>query len=113
MNGRVSKRETYMHSPRGALTLVSASSLKPSFQLERLGTNYAPTETEITEIHRLVQQLEPTREQLTVQMEELKARLDACSSFVSAHLALLTPIPRMPSDIIINIFLLCVPPMWS
>jgi hypothetical protein len=58
------------------------------------------------EIHRLVQQVEPTREQLTVQMVELKTRLDACSSFVSAHLALLTPIRRMPSDSVINIFLL-------
>ncbi|KAH6914828.1 hypothetical protein BKA70DRAFT_1396209 [Coprinopsis sp. MPI-PUGE-AT-0042] len=80
---------------------------------DRLGTNYAPTEKEIPEIQRLVREVESTKAQLTAEMDALKARVDACSSFVSAHLALLSPVHRIPSDILINIFLLCIPPMWS
>ncbi|KAH6914797.1 hypothetical protein BKA70DRAFT_1557168 [Coprinopsis sp. MPI-PUGE-AT-0042] len=73
----------------------------------RLGTNYVPSEKEITQIKQIVSQVDTTATQIDNEMEALKAKQVAYSSFAAAHRALLSPLRRIPSDILVTIFSLC------
>ncbi|KAJ6465864.1 hypothetical protein C8R45DRAFT_1079824 [Mycena sanguinolenta] len=82
----------------------------------RLGTNYCPTDEEVLEIHSLL--VEPTLriESLHDEIADLQRSIDKLveerahlESYVEAHQALLSPVRRLPLDIIQEIFVACMP----
>ncbi|KAH6895027.1 hypothetical protein BKA70DRAFT_1319304 [Coprinopsis sp. MPI-PUGE-AT-0042] len=74
----------------------------------KLGTNYAPSDTEITTINEILIKVDTLAIQLETQMKVLKAKHAAVTSFTASHRALLSPIRRIPADILITIFQLCM-----
>ncbi|KAH6895029.1 hypothetical protein BKA70DRAFT_1319309, partial [Coprinopsis sp. MPI-PUGE-AT-0042] len=74
----------------------------------KLGTNYAPSAIEIVTINDILLKVDEMTAQLERQMEALKAKHAAVSSFAASHRALLSPIRRVPADILTTIFLLCM-----
>ncbi|KAH6918244.1 hypothetical protein BKA70DRAFT_1175592 [Coprinopsis sp. MPI-PUGE-AT-0042] len=79
---------------------------KTPFQ-SKLGTNYVPSDIEITTINNILLKVDGMAAQLEMQIEALKAKHAAVSSFAASHRALLSPIRRVPADILTTIFLLC------
>ncbi|KAH6895026.1 hypothetical protein BKA70DRAFT_1570581 [Coprinopsis sp. MPI-PUGE-AT-0042] len=79
---------------------------KTPFQ-SKLGTNYVPSDIEITTINNVLLKVDGMVAQLEMQIEALKAKHAAVSSFAASHRALLSPIRRVPADILTTIFLLC------
>ncbi|KAJ7062329.1 hypothetical protein C8F01DRAFT_1137178 [Mycena amicta] len=82
----------------------------------KLGTNYCPTDDEIHEINNLL--LEPSHEiqHLDRKIAEIQKSLDdvvrqrtRLTEYVDAHKALLSPIRRVPLDILSEIFISCLP----
>ncbi|KAF6752390.1 hypothetical protein DFP72DRAFT_904769 [Ephemerocybe angulata] len=63
---------------------------------DRFKTNYCPSDAEASEI-------------LTQELENLKAKRTAYTDYVSSHRALLSPIRRMPLEILHAIFRHCLP----
>jgi hypothetical protein len=74
---------------------------------DKLGTNYVPSDTEMSEINNILSTVDTMTAQLETQMEALKTKHAAVTSFAAAHRALLSPIRRVPADILTTIFLLC------
>ncbi|KAJ7151779.1 hypothetical protein C8R43DRAFT_482563 [Mycena crocata] len=83
---------------------------------DKLGTNYCPVDTEIAEINSLL--LEPSRRLdslnqkialLQVAMNKLKCERDSLETYLDAHRALISPVRRLPLDIIQEIFAACLP----
>ncbi|KAK7043475.1 hypothetical protein R3P38DRAFT_3259509 [Favolaschia claudopus] len=83
---------------------------------DRLGTNYCATGDEVLEIQHLI--AEPTRKllileeeiaQLEKAIEKLEKDRKIYNTFVEAHKALISPIRRMPLDVLSEIFLACLP----
>ncbi|KAK7001422.1 hypothetical protein R3P38DRAFT_3049036 [Favolaschia claudopus] len=76
---------------------------------ERLGTNYCPTDDEVLEIQKLIaepiQQISSLDDEIAL-LQEQRSHL---SSYVAAHKVLISPIRRLPPDIIAEIFLACLP----
>ncbi|KAJ7473352.1 hypothetical protein FB451DRAFT_1249075 [Mycena latifolia] len=81
-----------------------------------LGTNYAPKDEEIAEIQALL--VEPTHqlerldaEMATMQMalDKLAEERDRLATYVAEHKALISPVRRLPLDIIQEIFIACMP----
>ncbi|KAK6996921.1 hypothetical protein R3P38DRAFT_1948158 [Favolaschia claudopus] len=81
-----------------------------------LGTNYAATEDEIAVIEKLI--AEPTRQLLSLEseiaklqksIEKLEETRRDLSTYVEAHKALISPIRRMPLDVLSEIFVACLP----
>ncbi|KAJ7061612.1 hypothetical protein C8F01DRAFT_1057557 [Mycena amicta] len=84
--------------------------------ISRFGTNYAAEDVEVAEIQNIL--LEPTirlraldDEIITLQqrIDMLVAERSELAFFVDGHNALLSPIRRMPRDIIEDIFVACLP----
>ncbi|KAJ7762558.1 hypothetical protein B0H16DRAFT_1368759 [Mycena metata] len=82
----------------------------------RLGTNYCPSDEEIFEIRALLVERRYRLNQLDTQirdlqkvMDDLKQERDGVSSYVDAHEALISPVRRLPHDIIQEIFVACLP----
>ncbi|KAI3602748.1 hypothetical protein WG66_008108 [Moniliophthora roreri] len=75
----------------------------------KFGTNFAPSPVEILDIWEIL--LEPAEElhALDEQIARLQARRDKLKSFIDNHCALLSPIRRVPSDILREIFVQCLP----
>ncbi|ESK88759.1 hypothetical protein Moror_17147 [Moniliophthora roreri MCA 2997] len=75
----------------------------------KFGTNFAPSPKEILDIQKIL--LEPAKElhALDEQIAQLQARRDKLKSFIDNHRALLSPIRRVPSDILREIFVQCLP----
>ncbi|KAJ7785671.1 hypothetical protein B0H16DRAFT_1487623 [Mycena metata] len=82
----------------------------------RLGTNYCPLDEEVLEIQRLL--VEPLSRlkgiddkiaELQKTVDELTRERDSVSTYVEAHKALLSPLRRLPLDIIQEIFVACLP----
>ncbi|KAF7373730.1 hypothetical protein MSAN_00584000 [Mycena sanguinolenta] len=82
----------------------------------RLGTNYAPTDAEVTEIQSLL--VEPTLriKSLDDEIADLQKSIDRLvkervdlESYVQAHNALISPVRRLPLDVIEEIFVACLP----
>ncbi|KAJ7062327.1 hypothetical protein C8F01DRAFT_1284860 [Mycena amicta] len=82
----------------------------------KFGTNYCPTDDEIHEINNLL--LEPSHEiqHLDRKIAEIQKSLDdvvrqrtRLTEYVDAHKALLSPIRRVPLDILSEIFISCLP----
>ncbi|KAH6895020.1 hypothetical protein BKA70DRAFT_1319264 [Coprinopsis sp. MPI-PUGE-AT-0042] len=76
----------------------------------KLGTNYAPSDTEIATINRIVIYVDALAAQFEPRIETHKANQAICSAFSAAHRILLSPIRRVPADILTTIFLLCIDP---
>ncbi|KAJ6456370.1 hypothetical protein C8R45DRAFT_1110891 [Mycena sanguinolenta] len=82
----------------------------------QLGTNYCPREAEVAQIKAFL--LEPCLrlknldEEITVLrqvLDKLTDERDALEAYVDAHKALLSPVRRLPLDIIGAIFMACLP----
>ncbi|TFK38340.1 hypothetical protein BDQ12DRAFT_630766, partial [Crucibulum laeve] len=82
------------------------SSSKPSSKFEdRLHTNYAPSDEQLEELSSFISSKLPELERLSAaanQYKELK-------EIVDAHQALLSPIRRVPEEILAQIFIFCLP----
>ncbi|KAJ7473363.1 hypothetical protein FB451DRAFT_1133882 [Mycena latifolia] len=81
-----------------------------------LGTNYAPNDKEVGEIQALL--VEPTRQlhRLDVKIAAMQKALDKLveerdrlGAYVDGHTALISPVRRLPLDIIQEIFIACMP----
>ncbi|KAJ6507432.1 hypothetical protein C8R47DRAFT_966800 [Mycena vitilis] len=82
----------------------------------QLGTNYCPSDREVLEISNILveprqrlKQLDDKIANLQKAMDELAEEREGVQAFVSAHSALISPLRRMPLDIIQEIFLACLP----
>ncbi|KAF8133047.1 hypothetical protein K438DRAFT_1884496 [Mycena galopus ATCC 62051] len=82
----------------------------------RLGTNYCPTDEEVFEIQDLL--LDPTLRlkgigdeiaKLQTAIDKLAEERDSLEAYVEVHKALISPVRRLPLDIIQEIFLACLP----
>ncbi|KAJ7162275.1 hypothetical protein C8R46DRAFT_1104087 [Mycena filopes] len=82
----------------------------------QLGTNYCPKDDEIAEIKSLL--VEPTRrlKQLDDKIADLQKAIDKLAeerhrlgSYVGGHEALISPVRRLPLDILQEIFIACIP----
>ncbi|KAJ7466937.1 hypothetical protein FB451DRAFT_1259586 [Mycena latifolia] len=83
----------------------------------KLGTNYCPKDEEIPEIRALL--IEPTLrlKRLTDEIADMQKAIDklreewnSLGVYVEAHKALISPVRRLPLDIIQEIFVACIPP---
>ncbi|KAF7376660.1 hypothetical protein MSAN_00082800 [Mycena sanguinolenta] len=82
----------------------------------RLGTNYCPTDAETTQIQGLLVepclQLKHLDDEISVMqkaLDKLTEERDALVDYVDAHKALLSPLRRLPLDIVEEIFMACLP----
>ncbi|KAJ7211823.1 hypothetical protein B0H12DRAFT_1195034, partial [Mycena haematopus] len=82
----------------------------------RLGTNYCPTDEEVLEIKALL--VEPTLQlkglddeitNLQKAIDNLAEERHRIGAYVEAHKALVSPIRRLPLDIIQELFVACLP----
>ncbi|KAF7376680.1 hypothetical protein MSAN_00085000 [Mycena sanguinolenta] len=95
---------------------MSSSTLMPSPFASHLGTNYCPKDNELLEIRALL--VEPTRrlQRLDDEIAELQKAIDKLAeerhilqTYVDGHKALVSPVRRLPLDIIQEIFVACIP----
>ncbi|KAJ6512789.1 hypothetical protein C8R45DRAFT_327302 [Mycena sanguinolenta] len=84
--------------------------------INRLNTNYVPSDSEILEIHTLLAEPEHELARIDAQIEEieialaqLKEQRELLKRPIDAHRALLSPIRRIPHDVLVEIFLACLP----
>ncbi|KAJ7158027.1 hypothetical protein C8R43DRAFT_854891, partial [Mycena crocata] len=84
--------------------------------LSILHTNAVPTDNECKEIRNLLQGPSKQAADLTEEisrvqtlLDGLTRRRDELTTFIDAHLALLSPARRLPEDIIRAIFIACLP----
>ncbi|KAJ7646562.1 hypothetical protein FB45DRAFT_998046 [Roridomyces roridus] len=82
----------------------------------KLGTNYSPNDAEISEIEDLLvvpllrlKQLDDGIAELQTALGKLKQERDDLGTFVNAHKALISPVRRLPLDIVQEIFVACLP----
>ncbi|KAJ3501960.1 hypothetical protein NLJ89_g9104 [Agrocybe chaxingu] len=82
----------------------------------RVGTNYAATDAELAEIKRLLRDPETKSKQLEEEIALAEARLknlreqkNALDESMHSYRALLSPIRRLPRDLLQEIFLACLP----
>ncbi|KAJ7502628.1 hypothetical protein B0H11DRAFT_2363514 [Mycena galericulata] len=82
----------------------------------KLGTNYSPKDEEIAEIKALL--IEPSLRlkslndeiaDLQRAIEKLEEQRDGLDAHIEAHTALISPLRRMPPDMIQEIFMACLP----
>ncbi|KAJ6583933.1 hypothetical protein DFH09DRAFT_1308650 [Mycena vulgaris] len=77
---------------------------------DKLGTNYSPLDSEICQIKQLLihpaAEIERLDGELIARLRDRRLQL---SAYVDAHNALISPIRRLPSDIIGEIFIACLP----
>ncbi|KAJ6600956.1 hypothetical protein DFH09DRAFT_1126327, partial [Mycena vulgaris] len=83
---------------------------------KKLGTNYCPKDEEVAEIQALL--VEPTLRMerldneiatLWKTIDTLTAEREGIDAYVAAHKALISPVRRLPLDIIQEIFIACMP----
>ncbi|KAF8143345.1 hypothetical protein K438DRAFT_1876203 [Mycena galopus ATCC 62051] len=82
----------------------------------QLGTNYCPADTELTQIKALLVEpylrLKAMDDKIGVlreALDKLVEERDALGAYVEAHKALISPVRRLPHDIIEEIFTACLP----
>ncbi|KAJ7234865.1 hypothetical protein B0H12DRAFT_152642 [Mycena haematopus] len=82
----------------------------------RLGTNYCPKDKEVLEIQALLveptlrlQRLDDEIAELQKAIDKLAEERDSLCTYVDAHRALISPVRRLPLDIIQEIFIACIP----
>ena len=85
--------------------------------LERhLNTNYVPSDTERREIFRILQEpqarlskINDEIERMEATLEEMKRQRDELSQHIDQYRALTSPIRRLPQEILLEIFIHCLP----
>ncbi|KAJ7037438.1 hypothetical protein C8F04DRAFT_1209818 [Mycena alexandri] len=82
----------------------------------KLGTNFCPLDEEVLEIQRLLvvplsrlKDIDHELAELQKAIDELAEERDSVSAYVEAHKALLSPLRRLPLDIMQEIFVACLP----
>ncbi|KAJ7680977.1 hypothetical protein DFH06DRAFT_433395 [Mycena polygramma] len=82
----------------------------------KLGTNYCPKDAEVAQINELLiepcQRLKRLDDELAIMqkaIDKLVEERDKLNSYVEAHRALVSPIRRLPLDVIAEIFMACLP----
>ncbi|KAJ3550841.1 hypothetical protein NMY22_g190 [Coprinellus aureogranulatus] len=82
----------------------------------KLNTNYTPSDLEIPTLKKIVAEREATIKTLTLKIEELEEALSlaryqkaSCMKDLEEHLALLSPVRRLPFDLLASIFHACLP----
>ncbi|KAJ2914624.1 hypothetical protein MD484_g5785, partial [Candolleomyces efflorescens] len=76
---------------------------------QHLNTNYVPSATEIHQIRSLADEQQKVVDALNVEIEALVKRRDEHAKLVKELSALLSPVRRVPNDILSLIFLACLP----
>ncbi|KAF7374640.1 hypothetical protein MSAN_00348900 [Mycena sanguinolenta] len=81
-----------------------------------LNTNYVPSDSEVLEIRaRLVEpadelaRIDARIEEMEIALVQLKEERALLKTPIDAHRALISPIRRIPQDVLIGIFLACLP----
>ncbi|KAF7336757.1 hypothetical protein MVEN_02110900 [Mycena venus] len=81
-----------------------------------LGTNYCPREDELAQITGLLEEpclklkrLDDEIDAMRKALDKLSEERDALNAYLQAHRALMSPIRRLPLDIIQEIFMACLP----
>ncbi|KAF6753187.1 hypothetical protein DFP72DRAFT_425776 [Ephemerocybe angulata] len=72
---------------------------------KHLDTNYVPSDEELPLIRALIQQKAETLAVLNARIKALEVERDAEQSFVQRHIALISPIKRVPDDILSSLFI--------
>ncbi|RXW17684.1 hypothetical protein EST38_g8171 [Candolleomyces aberdarensis] len=72
-------------------------------------TNYIPSDPEINDIRSIIQSHQVIIDDIEKQMRELEDRRRLHTKVVEQHSILLSPMKRMPTDILSSIFLACLP----
>jgi hypothetical protein len=112
----VSGKETLVLFSRWLLTTFQATSQVTSTAMlpntayqHKLNTNYAPMDDEREDILRLC--IEPLQEieRIDDEIKRLTSRRNALQFFVDAHRQLLSPIRRLPPEVLQRIFVGCLP----
>ena len=75
----------------------------------RLDSNYAATDSEALEIKALLEKPKSRLEELSIQLEKLSNEQSVLLLFVSKHRALISPIRKLPIEILQEIFIACLP----
>ncbi|KAJ7022127.1 hypothetical protein C8F04DRAFT_1139081 [Mycena alexandri] len=82
----------------------------------RVGTNYAPTDEEVIAIRGLLVEPLSRLKRLDEQVADLQKAIDKLteervqlSTYVDAHKAILSPVRRLPFDLMQEIFMACIP----
>ncbi|CAA7260714.1 unnamed protein product [Cyclocybe aegerita] len=82
----------------------------------RVGTNYAATDAELAEIKRLLKDPQTKSKQLEedialseARLKNLREQKDALDESMHSYRALLSPIRRLPRDLLQEMFLACLP----
>ncbi|KAK7038250.1 hypothetical protein R3P38DRAFT_3311439 [Favolaschia claudopus] len=83
---------------------------------QRLGTNYSPSDTEILQVKNFIAEplrqlraLEAEIDELQTTIAKLTEKHEALNAYVHPYQALISPIRRMPEEILAEIFLACLP----
>ncbi|KAL0569859.1 hypothetical protein V5O48_012100 [Marasmius crinis-equi] len=74
-----------------------------------LDTNYAPSEEEYANIRSLLYEPEQRAATLAQEIQKLQAELDEVQHFIDRHCSLLSPVRRVPADILGEIFVQALP----
>ncbi|KAJ7466946.1 hypothetical protein FB451DRAFT_1259602 [Mycena latifolia] len=82
----------------------------------KLGTNYCPEDEEVTEIKSLLvdpslqlERLDDEIADMQKAIDKLKEQRDSLAVYVEGHKALISPVRRLPLDIVQAIFMACIP----
>ncbi|KAJ6544218.1 hypothetical protein B0H19DRAFT_894535, partial [Mycena capillaripes] len=82
----------------------------------QLGTNYCPKDEEVLEIKALLVEPSLRLKRLDDEITDLQKAIDklaeernSLGAYVDAHKALISPVRRLPLDIIQEIFIACLP----
>ncbi|KAF5332744.1 hypothetical protein D9611_005421 [Ephemerocybe angulata] len=70
-----------------------------------LDTNYTPSDDEVPHIRAVIQENEEVLAEINAQIKALELARDAQVSLIQRHTALLSPIKRLPDDILSTLFL--------
>ncbi|KAK6977608.1 hypothetical protein R3P38DRAFT_2666399 [Favolaschia claudopus] len=76
---------------------------------QRLGTNYCPTDVEVLEIQNLISQALHQLLSLDSAVEKHEEDRKTLSSYIDEHKTLLSPVRRLPLEILSEIFMACLP----
>ncbi|KAJ7753313.1 hypothetical protein DFH07DRAFT_511142 [Mycena maculata] len=82
----------------------------------RLGTNYCPTDGKMVEIEALLigpslrmKRLDDEIAEIQKALTKLTEERDSLGAYIGAHKALVSPVRRLPRDMIQDIFMACLP----
>lgn len=81
--------------------------------IHQLHSNYAPTDDELKQITQLLVEPIAERNDLDVRISKLKVKRDQLQDVITPHLALLSPIRRIPQDVLREIFVRCLPTTYN